>query len=82
MQLAVNTKSGSARLWVVSNGDVEVGPVRTELLVRGVRHGRVPPDCRVRAAGSDDWRPVDHVREVAGALGQPGSVADFQRAAS
>jgi hypothetical protein len=81
MQLAVNAKSGSTRLWVVSNGDVEIGPVRTDLLVRGVCHGRVPPDCRVREAGSEDWRPVDQVREVAGALGQPGSVADFQRAA-
>jgi hypothetical protein len=82
MQLAVNAKSGGARLWVVSNGDVEVGPVRTELLVRGVRHGRVPRECRVREAGSTDWRPVEGVREVAGELGQPGSVADFQRAAA
>jgi hypothetical protein len=82
MQLAVNLKSGSTRFWVVSNGDVEIGPVRTELLVRGVSHGRVPRDCRVREAGSNDWRPVEHVREVAGALGQPGSVADFQRAAA
>src|SRR6185503_6574120 len=82
MQLAVNAISGSARLWVVSNGDVEIGPVRTELLVRGVRHGRVPMDCRVRAAGSEDWRSVENVREVAGVLGQPGSVVDFQRAAA
>jgi hypothetical protein len=82
MQLAVNAKSGAARLWVVSNGSVEIGPVRTELLVRGVRHGRVPPDCQVREAGSTDWRPVEQVREVAGILGQPGSVADFQRAAA
>jgi hypothetical protein len=81
MQLAVNAKSGSTRSWVVSNGEVEIGPVRTDLLVRGVCNGRVPPDCQVREAGSDDWRPVDQVREVAGALGQPGSVVDFQRAA-
>jgi hypothetical protein len=82
MQLAVNQKPGSSRLWMVSNGDVEIGPVRTELLVRGVSHGRVPRDCRVRDAASSDWRPVESVREVAGALGQPGSVADFRRAAS
>jgi hypothetical protein len=82
MQLSVNQKSGTSRLWVVSNGTIEIGPVRTELLVRGVAHGRVPPDCQVREAGSDDWRPVERVREVAGILGQPGSVADFQRAAS
>lgn len=81
MQLAVNQKPGSARLWMVSNGEVEIGPVRTELLVRGVSHGRVPRDCRVREAASNDWRPVESVREVAGALGQPGSVADFRRAA-
>jgi len=82
MQLAVNAKSGAARLWIVSDGNVEIGPVRTELLVRGVVHGRVPPDCHVRVAGSDAWRPVARVREVAGVLGQPGSVADFQRAAA
>src|SRR4029077_19598143 len=82
MQLSVNSKSGTAPLWVVSNGSVEIGPVRTELLVRGVRHGRVPHDCHVREARSDEWRSVDQVREVAGLLGQPGSVADFQRAAS
>ena len=82
MQLSVNQKSGASRLWVVSNGSVEIGPVRTELLVRGVAHGRVPPECQVREAGSDAWRPVEQVREVAGILGQSGSVADFQRAAS
>lgn len=82
MQLSVNSKPGTAPLWVVSDGNVEVGPVRTELLVRGFRHGRVPPDCHVRQARSDEWRPVDQVREVAGLLGQPGSVVDFQRAAS
>ena len=82
MQLALHARSGSRPLWVVSNGDVTIGPVRTELLLRGIRHGRVPTDCQVREASSPVWRRLEEVREVAGLFGQPGSVADFRKAAS
>ena len=82
MQLVLHAKMSPAALWVVSNGEVTIGPVRTELLLRGIRHGRVPADCQVRAAGSDEWRPLDALREVAALRGQAGSVGDFQRAAS
>jgi hypothetical protein len=82
MQLVLHAKTSPTALWVVSNGEVTIGPVRTELLLRGIRHGRVPLDCHVRAAGSDEWRPLDALREVAALNGQAGSVGDFQRAAA
>lgn len=82
MQLAVHSKPNAVSLWVVSNGEVTIGPVRTELLLRGIRHGRVPDDCHVRAADSDEWRPLHQLREVAALRGQPGSIQAFQRAAN
>lgn len=82
MQLSVHAKTNAVPLWVVSNGEVTIGPVRTELLLRGIRHGRVPLDCQVRPAGSEIWRPLDELREVAALRGQPGSVRDFQQAAA
>jgi hypothetical protein len=50
--------------WLVSNGTVTVGPVRTELLLRGVMHGRVPSDSMVREVGWQTWREVGQIREV------------------
>jgi hypothetical protein len=82
MQLVLHAKTSPSALWIVSNGEITIGPVRTELLLRGIRHGRVPPDCQVRAAGSDEWRPLAALREVAALWGHPGSVTDFQRAAA
>jgi hypothetical protein len=82
MQLLLHAKTNPTALWIVSNGEVTIGPVRTELLLRGIRHGRVPLDCQVRAHDSDEWRPLDALREVAALQGQPGSLGDFQRAAS
>jgi len=58
-------------LWYVSDGELTVGPVTTNLLLRGVEHGRVPDDCWVRASGGD-WRGVYAVREVAALSGQNG----------
>jgi hypothetical protein len=82
MQLVLHAKTNPTALWVVSNGDVTIGPVRTELLLRGIRHGRVPLDCQVRAAGSDEWRPLATLREVMAMQGHAGSLGDFQRAAA
>jgi hypothetical protein len=50
--------------WLVSNGNVTVGPVRTELLLRGVLHGRVPSDSMVREVGWQNWREIGQIREV------------------
>jgi hypothetical protein len=82
MQLALHTKTNPAALWIVSNGEVTIGPVRTELLLRGIRHGRVPLDCQVRAANSEVWRPLETLREVMALQGHAGAMGEFQRAAS
>jgi hypothetical protein len=82
MQLVVHARASTVPLWVVSNGEVTIGPVRTELLLRGIRHGRVPDDCHVRAADSDEWRPLHQLREVAALRGKAGSIQAFQSAAN
>ena len=34
-------------LWYVTNGESVVGPVDTELLLRGITSSRIPNDCMV-----------------------------------
>jgi hypothetical protein len=50
--------------WLVCNGGVTVGPVRTDLLLRGVIHGRVPSSAWVRQTNWDNWRELGQIREV------------------
>jgi len=50
--------------WLVNNGGVTVGPVRTDLLLRGVIHGRVPSSAWVRQTGWNNWRELGQIREV------------------
>ncbi|MES1175921.1 MAG: hypothetical protein ABUL62_16490 [Myxococcales bacterium] len=50
--------------WLVSNGNVTVGPVGTDLLLRGVMHGRVPSTSLVRQPSWEHWREVGKIREV------------------
>lgn len=59
-------------LWYVSNGERTVGPVATNLLMRGIEHGRVPDYCQVRAARGT-WRELMAVREVAALHTLPGA---------
>ena len=51
-------------LWLVTNGDVTVGPINTTLLVRGVVDGRIWDGFYVRDTRTQAWRPVHEVREV------------------
>lgn len=60
--------------WWVSNGDAVVGPVSLDLLLRGVAHGRVSPDCMVRESQWNQWRYVMDLRE----LRRPESQADLE----
>jgi hypothetical protein len=55
-------------LWLVSNGELTVGPVLTDLLVRGVKYGKIPNYCYVRELRGG-WRTLDSIRELA-ALGR------------
>lgn len=63
-------------LWYVTNGEVTVGPVVTDLLKRGVAHGAIPEDCRVRRSDGT-WQPLETVREVAALQKRPGSPPSF-----
>jgi len=51
-------------LWFVTNGEATVGPVKTDLLQRGVIHRRIPEDCLVRELTWRTWRPLHEIREV------------------
>jgi hypothetical protein len=53
--------------WLVTNGDTTVGPVHTDLLLRGYMGGRIPEHCQVREVGWSSFRPLDRIREL-GAL--------------
>src|SRR4051812_18638368 len=55
---------GGAPEWLVYNRGVTVGPVRTDLLLRGVIHGRVPSTAWVRQTNWQNWREVGRIREV------------------
>jgi hypothetical protein len=53
-----------APAWLVSNGELTVGPVATHLLVRGFLDGRIPLDCQVRPDSGGEWRLLSEVREI------------------
>jgi hypothetical protein len=52
-------------LWYVTNGDAVVGPVDTELLLRGITSSRIPNDCMVTQESWGAWRAIDQIRELA-----------------
>ncbi len=64
MLLLPRARLATSPRWMLSNGESTIGPVETELLVRGVRQGRIPEHCRVRDVRSEQWRALDQVREV------------------
>jgi len=50
--------------WHVRHGDGDaVGPIGTDLVVRGLMAGRVPLDALVRREGDERWTPVARVAE-------------------
>ena len=64
MQLSNFSETSGAAEWLVSNGTVTVGPVQTDLLLRGVLHGRVPSNAWVRQTSWPAWRELERIREV------------------
>ncbi len=56
--------TSEAPRWLVTNGDTTVGPVHTELLLRGYVGGRIPLNCRVRDVSWGSWRPLERIREI------------------
>lgn len=65
------SQADDAVLWyVLSQGGDPVGPVSSDLIVRGIRAGKVPFTARVCAAGSQSWKDLVAVEEFASAVRQ------------
>ena len=64
---ASSTATSRPPRWLVTNGDTTIGPVHTDLLLRGYLGGRIPLHCRVREVSWGAWRPLEGIREI-GAL--------------
>lgn len=61
---AVSPDFAQAPRWLVTNGETTVGPVHTELLLRGYMGGRIPEHCQVREVGWGSFRPLAGIREI------------------
>jgi hypothetical protein len=54
----------SAGPWYVTDGLGVVGPVDTDLLLRGIASSRIPHSCLVTQASWTSWRHLHEIREV------------------
>lgn len=59
--------------WYVTDGQNAVGPVRLDLLVRGVASGRVPVESFVRHEAWKVWRPLTDFADVSEGHEQTGA---------
>jgi hypothetical protein len=50
--------------WYVTNGATIVGPVGTDLLLRGITSARIPDDCKVTQESWSEWRALPEIREL------------------
>lgn len=50
--------------WYVTNGSKVVGPVNTNLLLRGISVGRVDRECYVAQYSWSSWREQNYIREI------------------
>lgn len=58
-------------LWMVTNGDVTVGPVPTRIVCSGYAQGLVSPRFYVKDTKGTSWRPVKTLRELHQAPSSP-----------
>src|SRR5262249_36759495 len=56
-------REGGSSLWYVTNGAAVVGPVNTDLLLRGITSRRIPNDCMVIQESWGACRATDQTRE-------------------
>jgi len=54
----------SAGPWYVTDGRGVVGPVDTDLLLRGIASSRIPQSCMVTQPSWTSWRHLHEIREV------------------
>jgi hypothetical protein len=50
--------------WYVTDGRAVVGPVNTNLLLRGISVGRVARECHVAQHSWSNWREQNQIREI------------------
>jgi hypothetical protein len=68
----VDVARRAADRWYVSTGHAAVGPVKLDLLARGVEAGKVPLEAFVRHEEWTVWRPLSELAVISG----DGEVAD------
>jgi len=65
MEAVENAHSrAAAGPWYVTDGRGIVGPVDTDLLLRGIATSRIPQSCLVTQASWTSWRHLHQIREV------------------
>lgn len=52
--------------WVRQGGSAPIGPVSTELVIRGIDAGKVSNEAEVCQVGGQEWLPIDMVSEFVG----------------
>jgi hypothetical protein len=52
--------------WVRQGGSAPIGPVSTELVIRGIDAGKVSNEAEVCPVGGREWLPIDMVSEFIG----------------
>lgn len=61
----VHSPPDEGAIWYVTNGEAVVGPVATDLLLRGITSSRIPNDCMVAQPNWGSWRALHQIREIA-----------------
>jgi hypothetical protein len=60
----VNVARRAADRWYVTTGHAAVGPVKLDLIARGVEAGKVPLGAFVRHEAWKVWRPLTELAEI------------------
>jgi len=66
--------------WVTQSGQDPVGPVTTELLLKGIDAGKVPIEALVCEVGGQSWRALGEVAPFADAVARQSRARRFDHA--
>jgi hypothetical protein len=67
----------SMEWWLTSGAQPPIGPIATELLVKGIRAGKVPNDTLVCEVGGATWKRIGDVGVLAAAFVERTSRCSF-----
>jgi hypothetical protein len=80
MIAAENTLSEASNgPWYVTDGEGVVGPVDTDLLLRGIASSRIPQSCLVAQASWTSWRHLHEIRELSRGWLEPAPAWEMSR---